>query len=196
MKNYDEFLAENNTIDFDLKLINKYINDDGIRNKIVNVFSSLSPKYQKMILEYFSNNIIDIDKIEQIGERFNILNKIKKFYDKGINFIFNIFLDKKNEEIGIFTTGAIILTAAIFIFYIICFFRGINDQGSINGFIISMLAMVITIFQCIQIDKNRENYLRLKYKNEIHSFNVSKKLPQDNTYFVNRISDKENDKLT
>jgi hypothetical protein len=174
---------DNQTIDLDS--VNKYINDKNIRNTISSIFNKLNPKYQKMILDYLSKKV-DLDKVEEVSKKYNVFDKVKRLYDKGINSIYNIFFEKKNEEFILFTLVSSVLAFSIFIFFIIEIIK-YNDWEDRAHLTVNIVMWSMIIGICILTDEGvedmRENDRMIKGLYGYHDNDYKLKVDTDtNTY--------------
>jgi hypothetical protein len=114
LKLYEQFSTQN-----DYTIINQTINNEMIVNKVMRVVNSLPNKLKNSLKEFFSHRI-DVDKIYKIEKKFNIFNKVKDLYDKGlrnINDIINRILPKNESflEVIAIIVALIIILLVIFL---------------------------------------------------------------------------------
>lgn len=120
---YDNFINEDilsgsidNVYDNDIiNEINNFLNNSKFVSIIQNFYSKLNPFFKKRIQNYLSSDTINLDEIKQKIEKFNIFNKIKRLFNKGIKNPNEIIdeIEGKNEEFGfIILSIAIILALA------------------------------------------------------------------------------------
>jgi hypothetical protein len=87
------------------------INDIINNKKIINYIENLPIWVKVKIQKYYDGNDIDINQLVKINNRFNIIDKVKKLYDKGITNIKDICnkILPKNESVGLIVLSIILI---------------------------------------------------------------------------------------
>jgi hypothetical protein len=144
-------LYENFNISSDYSLANQLLNDDVFMRKSMNFINSLPNKFKNILKEFFSQKKIDVDKLYKIEKRFNIFNKVKNLYDKGIRDI-NEIIDRifpKNESSFLVVLFAIIIMAFVIFVAVIGWIKisdwfDNRDKGGL-GFILGLLWALLVV---------------------------------------------------
>jgi hypothetical protein len=109
LKLYEQF---NNSGEYEI--VNQLINDEIIVNKVMRVVNSLPNRFKNILKEFFSQKRIDVDKFYKIEKKFNVFEKVKNLYDKGVRNI-NEIIDRifpKNES---FLVGLLAIAIVAFV---------------------------------------------------------------------------------
>jgi hypothetical protein len=111
MVKFEEFHQSN----YVLK-INEILANESLMNKLQSFYNSLPSKLKRSLKDYF-NGKVDLNLLYKYEKKFNIFEKVKNLYNKGIKNV-NDIIDRifpKNEEIaiGLFITLGILTTLIV-----------------------------------------------------------------------------------
>jgi hypothetical protein len=95
LKLYEEFHSQQDYI----TVVNQLINNESAMKWINKTLNSLPERFRKKLINFVNKPTIDITQLEKVEKRYNILQKVKYLYDKGVKN-FKDIIDKiipKNE---------------------------------------------------------------------------------------------------
>jgi hypothetical protein len=183
IKTYEKY----NSSGIDTISIQNILNNDKFTKIVTKLYDSLPGRLKTSLINYITSNKINVDKIEKTIEKYNLRDKVKRLYDKGITSIQDIYnrITGKNESI----VGIVV----IFLLGIICIIAGFIylNIGEGHSFISFILGIILVIMGTVQVTK----YIDDKFKDKIEGtdkignyVNVPNKTIQKDTIIANRNS--------
>lgn len=169
VKLYEQFTIENPEY---IERINSIINNKKLIKGIYSTYKSLPKKFQNIIKNYVLSDRIDIGSLMKVEKKYNIFNRVKKLYDKGIkdiNKIINIIFPKNEGFVLVSTllTICLIITTVLIIFGILWGFNYLASNEKpiwmliIYGFVALIISISIIIFETTKFE-NLEKRVRNK----------------------------------
>lgn len=192
IKSFNDFTMFENVVTSSINLnkINDYISNPLFNKKVIDIMDSIPLNIRRKIEDYCnSNDIIDIDKISYYINKYNLFDKIKKLYDKGItsfkdiyNKIINIFSSSNESLVTTLTIIIIISIILAFIGFGLYFIiKGTSDSGMLGDTQvgITMLITGILLVLTTLYFNHKENKMNVKINNKVEEIQVTQN--DDNT---------------
>jgi hypothetical protein len=186
IKSFNDFTMFENVVTSSINLnkINDYISNPLFNKKVIDIMDSIPLNIRRKIEDYYnSKEIIDIDKISYYINKYNLFDKIKKLYDKGItsfkdiyNKIVNIFSSSNESLISTLTIIIIISIIIAFIgFGLYYTIIGRSDKGMLGDSQvgITMLITGILITLSVLYFSHKEDKMNVKINNKIEEIQVT-----------------------
>ncbi len=146
IKRYNDYVKENFSILYDINKIEELLNDEKFRNIVEKICNGLPEFFKNKISKYFENNIIDIDKIKNFIEKYNVFEKVKKLYDNGVTNIKDIYdkLFPKKEAIGEFII-AVSIFSILFSLVLLLHNLSLYNNKYKYGFSLMLIASLVLL---------------------------------------------------
>jgi hypothetical protein len=125
--------------------VNDILSKDEVYEKIDDIIRSLPTRIKSKLGEYFSDRTIDIDQIEKIEKRFNVFQRVKDLYNKGIKSASDIFSKIYPKREGLIYGIAMVVFILIIIvltFISLAYIFDLPRRKGVKGMIFAFLLII------------------------------------------------------